>query len=220
MKKVTLSEDEVKGNVGFISFNENLTVSDFTVEDIEPEEQPEDVKGWKFTGNGSLDGENIRLSGEGDNIGISDIEKKDNYSVKTTIKQGDGDGTVGVVLGTKSAKNPKEGAVVANVAPSSGKVRLFCFQGGLAGDMKAEKAYAELEGKDTYDFDISVKQRHLIVNINEEKVIDMEISDTSFEGNVGLIAFNEDMTASDFKPMKLEPKKHSSNTMLKPKKSF
>ena len=58
--------------------------------------------------------------------------------------------------------------------------------------------FDELKNKDTYDFDISVKQRHLTVKINGVKVISMEITDTIFEGKVGLISFNETMTASDF----------------------
>lgn len=38
----------------------------------------------------------------------------------------------------------------------------------------------------------------MTVKINGVKVISMEITDTIFEGKVGLISFNETMTASDF----------------------
>lgn len=203
-ENVDLSE-KANGNIGFISFKETMTVSDITINDVNSG-SVDDTKGWKFTGNGRIDGDNILLSGEGDNIGISDIEKKDNYSVKTSLKQGDGDGNVGVVLGAKDSNKPKEGSVVVNVAPSTGAVRLFCFQGNMAGDMQKSKTFSELKGKETYDFDISIKQRYLTVKINNVKVIGMEISDTSFEGNVGLIAFNENMTASNFAVEDIEVK--------------
>ena len=70
------------------------------------------VDGWVFSGNGSQIENGIRLQGEGDNFGISDVVKQDNYTVKATLKQGEGDGAVGIVLGTKEADNPKEGALL------------------------------------------------------------------------------------------------------------
>lgn len=153
---------------------------------------------WTFTGNGKVDNDKIQLSGAGDNIGITNIKKEDNYAVKAKLAQGEEDGAVGVMMGAKEAKDPKKGSVVANVTPSTGAVRLICFQGGRNNDLQKEKVFDELKNKDTYDFDISVKQRHLTVKINGVKVISMEITDTIFEGKVGLISFNETMTASDF----------------------
>lgn len=55
---------------------------------------------------------------------------------------------------------------------------MICFQGGRNNDLQKEKVFDELKNKDTYDFDISVKQRHLTVKINGVKVISMEITDT------------------------------------------
>ena len=153
---------------------------------------------WTFTGNGKVDNDKIQLTGAGDNIGITNIKKEDNYAVKAKLTQGEEDGAVGVMMGAKEAKDPKKGSVVANVTPSTGAVRLICFQGGRNNDLQKEKVFDELKNKDTYDFDISVKQRHLTVKINGVKVISMEITDTIFEGKVGLISFNETMTASDF----------------------
>lgn len=174
-------------------------VSDIDIQDITPETEP-DTKGWTFTGNGSVNADNtIQLSGEGDNIGISNIKKEDNYSVKASLKQGEEDGAVGVVMGAKDTENPKKGSVVANITPATGAVRLICFQGGCNNDLQKEKTFEELKEKDIYNFDVSVKQRYLTVKINGVKVIGMEISDTLFEGNVGLISFKETMTASDFK---------------------
>ena len=151
-----------------------------------------------LTGNGKVDNDKIQLSGAGDNIGITNIKKEDKYAVKAKLAQGEEDGAVGVMMGAKEAKDPKKGSVVANVTPSTGAVRLICFQGGRNNDLQKEKVFEELKNKDTYDFDISVKQRHLTVKINGVKVISMEITDTIFEGKVGLISFNETMTASDF----------------------
>ncbi len=155
------------------------------------------VDGWVFSGNGSQIENGIRLQGEGDNFGISDVVKQDNYTVKATLKQGEGDGAVGIVLGTKEADNPKEGAVVVNVTPSSGAVRAFCFQGGIAGDIHAGKTFEELKNQETYQFDVSVEDRQLQVKINDTEVYDFEISDTILEGNIGFIGFNEDLTITD-----------------------
>ena len=68
---------------------------------------------WTFTGNGKVDNDKIQLSGAGDNIGITNIKKEDNYAVKAKLTQGEEDGAVGVMMGAKEAKDPKKGSVVA-----------------------------------------------------------------------------------------------------------
>ena len=50
---------------------------------------------WTFTGNGKVDNDKIQLSGAGDNIGITNIKKEDNYAVKAKLAQGEEDGAVG-----------------------------------------------------------------------------------------------------------------------------
>ena len=152
---------------------------------------------WTFQGQGSKIENGVHIQGEGDNFGISDIEKTDNYTVKANLKQGDGDGAVGIVLGAKDASDPKEGAVVVNVTPSSGLVRAFCFQGGIAGDIHAGKTVDALKNQEVYQFEVSVEDRQLQVTINGTKVYDFAISDTILEGNVGFIGFNEDLTVTD-----------------------
>ena len=174
---------------------------------------------WEFSGSGGANNreteDGIQLSGDGDNFGISSISRKNNYSVKAKLDHGEKSGVIGVVLGVKNENNPKEGAVVANVNPESGAVRLFCFQGEHAGDMKAEKIYAELKEKRCYTFEAVVKQRHLIVKINNLKVVDMEISDTSFEGKVGFISYNDSLKISDFLVEDIDVKATSHLTDLK-----
>ena len=59
---------------------------------------------WTFTGNGKVDNDKIQLSGAGDNIGITNIKKEDNYAVKAKLAQGEEDGAVGVMMGAKEAK--------------------------------------------------------------------------------------------------------------------
>ena len=44
---------------------------------------------WTFTGNGKVDNDKIQLSGAGDNIGIINIKKEDNYAVKAKLTQGE-----------------------------------------------------------------------------------------------------------------------------------
>lgn len=102
---------------------------------------------WTFTGNGKVDNDKIQLSGAGDNIGITNIKKEDNYAVKAKLTQGEEDGAVGVIMGAKEAKDPKKGSVVANVTPSTGAVRLICFQGGHNNDLQKEKVFDELKIK-------------------------------------------------------------------------
>ena len=59
---------------------------------------------WTFTGNGKVDNDKIQLSGAGDNIGITNIKKEDNYAVKAKLTQGEEDGAVGVIIGNKKSK--------------------------------------------------------------------------------------------------------------------
>ena len=193
----------LNGNIGFISFRETMTTSDFKVEDITPEETGD----WSFVGNGELTDNGIRLNGKGDNLGISrTINKKDNYSLKADLKTDTSDGAVGVVLGAKDANNPKEGSVVANVNPATGVVRMFCFQGGLAGNLQKDKTVEELKGKEDYKFDVTVENRQLNVKINDVDVFNMKITDTIFEGNIGFICFNKDVTISNIEVKDIEEK--------------
>lgn len=184
----------------------------YAAQHIQTKEDKSEIS-WKFcgSGNNNITKDGIQLSGSGDNFGISTISKKNNYSVKAKLDHGEESGVIGVVLGVKKENDPKEGAVVANVNPESGAVRLFCFQGHSSGDMKAEKIYTELKNKDAYIFEATVKQRHLTVKINNVKVVDMEISDTSFEGKVGFISFNDSLKISDFSVEDIDVKEATSH---------
>lgn len=59
---------------------------------------------WTFTGNGKVDNDKIQLSGAGDNIGITNIKKEDNYAVKAKLAQGEEDGAVGVMMEQRKQK--------------------------------------------------------------------------------------------------------------------
>lgn len=164
-------------------------------------QKEEEVKtsGWTFTGvNGEESDGGIHLWGEGDSFGISGTNMTKNYLVNATLRPEDKSGNVGVVLGAKDRDNPMEGAVVANVEPKTGQVRLFCFQGKKAADLQDSKIIEELKNKDSYEFNVSVDQGYVNVKINNHAVYQMRISDTMFQGYVGVISFNENLFVSDF----------------------
>lgn len=162
------------------------------------ENRTQQIINWDFSGtHGEKTDTGILLSGNGDSFGITDISKKDNYSIKAVLKQGTEDGAVGVVFGTKNVNDPKQKSIVANVTPANGEVRVFEFSSNDAreiGDKHHEDALVE---KDQYTFEITVKNGKANVKINDTMAFEnVDLSDKA-EGNIGFISFNETTTVSN-----------------------
>lgn len=165
------------------------------------QEQTQQAIKWSFFRDDGVAGEEtdtgIKLSGDGDSFGITDIQKPDNYSVKATLTQGSETGAVGVVLGARDAKKPKEGSIVANVTPDSGEVRVFEFTSSGVNEIGNKHIETNLKEKDQYTFEITVKSGKANVKINDTMAFEnVNLSDKA-NGNIGFISFNETMTVSN-----------------------
>lgn len=139
----------------------------------------------------------VHLKGDSDVFAVDQDDWSGDFCITTFAKAKTG--CVGVMLGVKNSSKPNEEAVVANVNPETGEVRLFQFPDG--NNCIDARTIKDLKGKESYKFEVSTEDRKITVKINGLSVYqDFKLENAvSLKGKTGLIAWNSDAQFSDYK---------------------